>query len=68
MPSKLATISGALLAVSLLAGCGEEQGSQNSSQSLDGAAEQPSQALGATTMEGRTDDAAQEATGEQPTQ
>ena len=78
MPKALATITGALMALALLSGCGEEQSPQSSSQSLDGAAEQPGQILESQTLEsqtlesqaleGTTESQAQEATGEQQTQ
>ena len=73
MPKALATITGALMALALLSGCGEEQGPQSSGQSLDGAAEQPGQtlegqALEGQALEGTTESQAQEATGEQQTQ
>ena len=59
MPMKLATISAAILSLALLSGCGEESGTQSSTDNLDGAAEQPSLA---TEQPGATE----EATGEQP--
>lgn len=59
MPMKLATISAAILSLALLSGCGEESGTQSSTDNLDGAAEQPSLA---TEQPGATE----EATGDQP--
>ena len=67
MPKALATITGALMALALLSGCGEEQSPQSSSQNLDGAAEQPGQVLEGQAFEGTTDPV-QEGTGEQQTQ
>ncbi len=68
MPKALATMTGALMALALLSGCGEEQSPQSSSQSLDGAAEQPGQTLENQAYEGTTGSQLQEATGEQQTQ
>lgn len=68
MPKALATITGGLMALALLSGCGEEQSPQSSSQSLDGAAEQPGQTLENQALEGTPESQLQEATGEQQTQ
>jgi hypothetical protein len=68
MPKVLATIFGGLMALALLSGCGEDPTAQSSSESLDGAAEQPSQAMEGQTTEGTTETQVQEATGEQKTQ
>ncbi len=78
MPKALASITGALMALALLSGCGEDPTAQSSSESLDGAAEQPSQAMEGQTMEGQTmegqtmegatETPVQEATGEQQSQ
>ena len=59
MPLKLATISAAILSLALLTGCGEETGTQSSTDNLDGAAEQPNLA---TEQPGATEEAA----GDQP--
>ncbi len=59
MPMKLATISAAILSLALLSGCGEETGTQSSTDNLDGAADQPSLATDSL-------GAAEEVTGDQP--
>ena len=68
MPKILATITGALMSLALLSGCGDDQAAQNPNESLDGAAEQPGQAMEGQAMEGTTETQVQEATGEQETQ
>ena len=68
MPKALATIFGALMALALLSGCGDDQTAQTPDESLDGAAEQPSQAMEGQTLEGTTETQVQEATGEQQSQ
>ncbi len=68
MPKTLATIFGALMALALLSGCGDDQAAQNPNESPDGAAEQPSQAMEGQTLEGTTETQVQEATGEQQSQ
>ena len=68
MPKVLATITGALMALALLSGCGEDQSAQTPSENLDGAAEQQGEAMEGQAMEGTTESQVQEATGEQTTQ
>ncbi len=68
MPKALATIFGALMALALLSGCGDDQTAQTPDESLDGAAEQPGQAMEGQAMEGTTETPVQEATGEQQSQ